>query len=72
MRKQTKCTLDEWINDEGLSGREFSELIGTEPSTVSRWRRGLTTPGPEDMLRIYEATGGDVEPNSFYDLPKVA
>lgn len=72
MKTTTKCTLDEWMNDEGLSGREFAELIGADPATVSRWRRGLTTPGPEDMLRIYEATRGKVEPNSFYDLPKVA
>jgi len=71
MRK-TKCTLDQWMNDEGVNGREFSELVGADQATVSRWRRGLTTPGPEDMLRIYEATGGEVDPNSFYDLPKVA
>jgi len=72
MLKTKCCTLDEWMNDEGMTGREFAELVGADQATVSRWRRGLTTPGPEDMLRIYEVTGGEVDPNSFYDLPKVA
>jgi transcriptional regulator with XRE-family HTH domain len=70
--KERRCTLDEWIDAEGLTNTEFADLVGADNGTISRWRRGVTIPRPEDMLRIYEATCGEVEPNSFYDLPKVA
>ena len=57
---------------ERLTLEQLGERIGRTGVAVSRYETGARVPGPEDMVRIYVATSGAVEPNDFYDLPDLA
>lgn len=43
----------------------FAEQIGTTAATVSRISDGLVVPRRKLLIRIYEATGGQVCPNDL-------
>ena len=49
----------------------LAEALACSQSYVSQIERrvGAIVPGAEVMGKIYEVTGGTVEPNDFYDLP---
>ena len=38
----------------GMSQLDFANLIGTGPSTVSRWETGRNVPRPRAVIRILE------------------
>ena len=69
-------TLDEWRLREGLTYRELGKLIGCpigmayayclDPQAAS-----FKVPRPDRMCRIFQITGGQVPPTSFYKLPKL-
>lgn len=56
----------------GLSQEEIGKLINRSGVAVSRYESGERMPGADDMRRIFVATGGEVTPNDFHDLPKPA
>ncbi|GAB6854422.1 hypothetical protein JCM15831A_14460 [Asaia astilbis] len=59
-------TLDEWLNDQGISGAAFARQSGIGfRQIVFRYRNGTSFPRPENMRRIIEATGGKVTPEDF-------
>tara|TARA_R100001463_G_scaffold51653_1_gene102347 strand:- start:78 stop:287 length:210 start_codon:yes stop_codon:yes gene_type:complete len=58
--------LKQYLEDNGLSQREFGERIDVAQSVVSRWCSGVAYPDWEHSLpRIVKATGGAVDANSF-------
>lgn len=66
--------LGEWLEQEGLSVSRFATRIGEHSEVVRRYTLPREHPdsriprhGP--MCRIYLATGGEVTPNDYYDLP---
>jgi len=63
-------TLDEWMTRQGYSSSELARQLGVNVSMVSRWRNGLAIPDGENMIRIWQLSAGEVDPNSFYDLQK--
>ena len=58
-------TLAEYMDKYDLLDREFAEEIGTHRPQVTIWRNGRVTPTFENMVRIFEATNGEVTPNDF-------
>lgn len=61
-----------WRKRQGLTQGELAARLGCSQPYVSQIERATTPiiPGPELMGRIFEATGGAVEPNDFYELPQ--
>jgi len=60
--------LKQYLEENGLSQREFGERIGVRQSVVSRWVSGKAYPDWECSLpRIIKATGGKVDANSFVE-----
>ncbi len=58
--------LKQYLEENGLSQREFGERIGVRQSVVSRWVSGKAYPDWECSLpRIVKVTGGAVDANSF-------
>ena len=58
--------LKQYLEENGLSQREFGERIGVRQSVVSRWVSGKAYPDWECSLpRIIKVTGGKVDANSF-------
>ena len=64
--------LSDWCKKFGSGARLYlAEACGCSRSYVGRVIAGERVPGPELMGRFYLATNGEVEPNDFYDLPKL-
>lgn len=60
--------LKQYLEENGLSQREFGERIGVRQSVVSRWVSGKAYPDWECSLpRIIKVTGGKVDANSFVE-----
>jgi DNA-binding transcriptional regulator YdaS (Cro superfamily) len=45
-----------------------AKIRDCSPSAVKKWRYGERVPRAQQMLRIIEATGGDVTPNDFLPI----
>lgn len=71
-------SLGDWREKQGLSYRELNKLLGVSGNDTSRryclphGHPEYRIPRPSEMTRIYLATGGQVQPNDFYDLPALA
>ena len=37
-------------------------------STLAKWISGIRIPRKEEMITIFEITGGQVQPNDFYGI----
>jgi 7-cyano-7-deazaguanine reductase len=59
-------TLDEYLQRNDLSEREFARRIGVTQQAVNRYRNKMRLPERVVMERITEATGGAVQPNDFF------
>ena len=58
-------TLDQYLQERGLSDADFAAAIKADRTTVSRLRRGSVLPEWTTMRRIYRATSGLVTPSDF-------
>lgn len=59
-------TLDEWLNDQGITDAAFARLSGIGlRQIVNRYRRGMSFPRPENLMRIHQATDGKVTADDF-------
>lgn len=50
--------------DEVLMARN----IRIPQSTLAKWISGIRIPRKEEMITIFEITGGQVQPNDFYGI----
>jgi hypothetical protein len=57
--------LSDFLKTDGITLAAFAEEIGTSAATVSRISDGLVVPRRKLLVRIYEATGGQVCPNDL-------
>lgn len=57
--------LDTYLRENGLSAKEFGKLVGLPKQTIHNYRHGFRFPGPENLLRIKDATNGAVTPDDF-------
>lgn len=63
--------LATYLENSDLSDAAFARLIGVERQAVGRYKAGDRFPEKPILLKIYEATGGQVSANDFADLPPV-
>lgn len=63
-------TLDTWLTLNEISTTEFARRIGRQPSTVHKYRLKGRIPDASTMPLIVAESGGAVQPNDFYDIPK--
>lgn len=59
-----------YLSKNGISHSMFAETIGTSQATVSRYALSRRIPRAEHMVKIAEATHGQVTPNDFL-LPEM-
>jgi transcriptional regulator with XRE-family HTH domain len=64
--------LAKWRELEGFTQVGLAAELGCSQSYISQIERARDpiVPGPPLMERIYLLTGGQVQPNDFYDLPQ--
>lgn len=64
--------LTAYLEREGLTFTEFARRAGTKyPRTIERVAKGQKVPGEKLMRAILKASGGEVTPNDFYDIPPI-
>ncbi|WP_061780771.1 helix-turn-helix domain-containing protein [Sphingomonas sanguinis] len=64
--------LVDWRKKKGLTQGQLADAIDVSQSYISQIERSKNpvVPNPAVMERIYRFTAGEVEPNSFYDMPR--
>lgn len=60
-------SLPKFLRDRDLSNADFGAMIGVTGAAVGRYLKDQI-PRKAIMRRIYDATGGLVDANSFYGL----
>lgn len=59
--------LKHYMSEHRLDDEQMAALIGgVSAHGVSKWRRGVRIPRPDEMAKIARATKGAVQPNDFY------
>lgn len=61
-------TLDAYIHRQRLTNAAFAASIGVDQSTIARLRAGAQMPSKVVAEAIYKVTGGEVQPNDFYNV----
>lgn len=61
--------LKEYLAMYAVKQKDFAGLIDEKPARINMYCLGLRIPRPSVMAKIYAATGGLVDANSFFDLP---
>lgn len=60
--------LIKYLETKKISLLQASQELGFPYESVRRYSLGLVIPRPEQMKQIVEWSGGDIQPNDFYDL----
>ena len=58
-------TLNEFLEKNNLTGRQFAALAGMTDASVSRIRNRVVRPSWTALHAISAATNGEVSPNDF-------
>ena len=61
-------TLDDYLKREGLSGPEFAKIVGVDPSTIWRIKKGKVLPHFRTLKAIVRTTDGAVTINDLISL----
>ncbi|MGQ0455528.1 MAG: helix-turn-helix domain-containing protein [Hyphomicrobium sp.] len=56
-------TLKTYRRENGLSQERCAEILGVDTTTISRWERGVVTPGPAALARIFAT----IKPRTGFD-----
>lgn len=63
--------LADYLHQRDLKDADFAALVGCDRTTVLRIRRGDQRPSPALMEEIARVTGGQVQPNDYFEgLPE--
>lgn len=60
--------LKDWLDREEISNATFAAKIERTSEAVRRYASGERVPDKETMPKIFDATGGAVTANDFFDL----
>ena len=61
--------LAEWRRNQGMTQQQLADVLGCIVTSVARYETGLRRPEDAVMVKIYQRSGGLVQPNDFYELP---
>lgn len=57
--------LERYLERNRLTQADFAERVGTTQGAIARYIAGQRMPRPEVLVRIIDATGGEVTANDF-------
>ncbi len=64
--------LADYLTDNSLSDAAFARAIGVERQAVGRYKSGERFPERPILLKIFDATGGQVTANDFAGIESPA
>lgn len=60
--------FSDFITQSGKTQSQVAEELGTSQANVSRWSSGESLPEATLIKKIYDWSGGEVQPNDFYEV----
>lgn len=63
--------LDEYLKTNKISNRDFAKMIGVHEFSVPRYRRDKSIPSLPTLVKIREATHGQVDAEDFIQTPQL-
>lgn len=60
--------LQEYLNETQQTVAILARALDVQHTVALRWANGTRIPSKENMQKIYEWSGGRVEPNDFYNI----
>lgn len=63
-------SLARYLSTAGKTQRWLAARVGVRPATVCAWCSGASTPRPEHMIRIEQATEGEVPVSDWFQLER--
>lgn len=60
--------LRQFLEESGQSVADMARALCVKHTVALRWANGCRVPSKENMQKIYEWSGGQVEPNDFYNI----
>lgn len=63
--------LEKYLAMFAIKQKDFADRIGEKNARVNKYCLGTRIPRPDVMSKIFEATGGLVDANSFYDISPI-
>lgn len=63
--------LKKYLAQFAIKQKDFARKIGVTDVAITNYCFGNRMPKPPVMRKIFDATGGLVDANSFYDLPSL-
>jgi hypothetical protein len=63
--------LDQWLSENPGKAKGFHGRISVTKQALARYRNEERIPNHDPMIAIFRETGGEVQPNDFYKLPKL-
>ena len=70
LRTMTKLKI--WCENNTDAVQSLIKELGCHEKSFMRYKSGSRIPEPDSMRLIYAFTDGEVDPNSFYDLPELS
>lgn len=64
--------LTKYRNELGLTMDAFGSLVGASKSMISKWEAGIALPRRRYLEKMYEVTGGRIQPGHFVGIPGIA
>ena len=64
--------LQDWMTANDYSVHDVAKAVEVAPHSVANWLAEKNVPNSTTMRRIIELTGGEIQPNDFFEafLPK--
>ncbi|MCA6305262.1 MAG: helix-turn-helix transcriptional regulator [Phenylobacterium sp.] len=56
-----------YLAQPGVSQTQIARRVGVSQAAISRYATGRRVPRPDVMARIRDATGGQVQPNDWFE-----
>lgn len=60
--------LQQYLDEKQQTVADLARALCVQHTVALRWANGARVPSKENMQKIYEWSGGAVEPNDFYNI----
>ena len=65
-----KMKLQQYLDEKKQTVADLARALEVQHTVALRWAKDIRIPSKENMQKIYEWSGGEVEPNDFYNVNK--
>jgi transcriptional regulator with XRE-family HTH domain len=60
--------FSQYLKDKNITQEQAAKELDVAQGMISLWATGERLPRPENMAKIVKWSGGEVQPNDFYEV----